>query len=183
MRTRSRQPRVIKEVVKKDTIVLEHSGGEVISGTFEDSDDYQPVMPFLKQQLEFSIPSETRYMHGVLAYVMRHLPPFAVIDPHHSNIYVALNEAISNAIRHGHKNDPGKKVLITAEMDNDKVRFTVSDQGEGFDSSHVPDPTLPDNLLQPGGRGVLLIKHLMDETHYNERGNEVTMTKYADVNR
>ncbi|HZS47175.1 MAG TPA: ATP-binding protein [Blastocatellia bacterium] len=181
MRRRSRTLRmtsVADPILKEDSINV--GQGSKIADIIEDSDDYHPVLPFLSQHLEFSIPSETRYMHGVLSYVMKHLPEFGTIEPHHSNIYVALNEAISNAIRHGHKNDPNKRVQITADMDSHVVRFTISDQGEGFDSSHVPDPTLPDNLLQPGGRGVLLIKHLMDETHYNDRGNQVTMIKYAD---
>jgi len=170
---------IANQGVKVDPVNVSQSR-EIGPAVVEDSDDYPPVHPFLSQRLEFRIPSETKYLHAVLSYVMKHLPEFAMVEPEHSNIYVALNEAISNAIRHGHKNDPDKMVLITAEMDSKMVRFTVSDQGEGFDSSHVPDPTLPDNLLQPGGRGVLLIRHLMDEAQYNERGNQVTMTKYAN---
>src|SRR5947207_6704670 len=105
MGTRSRTSRMTKRVVEKDSLNPEQNG-EIITGSFEDTDDYQPILPFLSQTLRFCIPSETRYMHGVLAYVMKHLPAFAFADPHHSNVYVALNEAISNAIRHGHKNDP-----------------------------------------------------------------------------
>src|SRR5215831_7091417 len=182
MRTRSRASQVIKDsvsdIVEKESLESD-SSAEQFQPThvesIEDTDDFHPILPFLSQTLEFVIPSETRYMHNVLAYVMRHLPEFGLDEPDHSNIYVALNEAISNAIRHGHKNDPGKKVVVVAEMNNDFVRFTISDQGEGFDSNQIPDPTLPDNLLQPGGRGVLLIKHLMDEVSYNDRGNQVTM--------
>ena len=177
MRTRSRTSRVAKQVIEKEPSRIDQSAN-ILGDICPDTDDYHPILPFLTQRLEFRIPSNTGYMHGVLAYVLKHLPGFALVEPHHSNIYVALNEAISNAIRHGHKNDIGKQVLIIAEMDEKMVRFTINDQGEGFDANHLPDPTLPDNLLQPGGRGVLLIKHLMDEVQYNERGNQVIMTKY-----
>jgi len=66
----------------------------------------------------------------------------------------------------------------SASLSSDAATFTVRDEGPGFDVAELPDPTDPENMLKPGGRGVMLIRTFMDETSYNEIGNEITMTKH-----
>jgi serine/threonine-protein kinase RsbW len=68
-------------------------------------------------------------------------------------------------------------VRITAELSAKEARFTVEDEGEGFNVEDIPDPRNPENLFKASGRGVLLIYNIMDEVEYNERGNRLTMVK------
>jgi serine/threonine-protein kinase RsbW len=93
------------------------------------------------------------------------------------HLSIALSESLINAIKHGNKNDPAKLVRITSEVSNDKVRFIVEDEGDGFDVKKVPHPRNPENLLKTSGRGVLFIQSIMDEAQYNGPGNRLTMVK------
>jgi len=94
-------------------------------------------------------------------------------------IRLALEEAVSNAIQHGNKLDNTKKVTVDFTLDDDKVVMAVTDQGEGFDPSSLPDPTLDENLEATSGRGIALMKAYMDSVEFNEKANKVTMTKLA----
>lgn len=88
---------------------------------------------------------------------------------------LVLEEAISNAFRHGNKLQPGRHVDIEWAVEPDRVVISVEDQGEGFDPASLPDPTDDDRLELPSGRGVMLINAYMTDVSYNERGNRVTM--------
>ncbi len=92
-------------------------------------------------------------------------------------IRLALDEAISNAVRHGNKSDPAKPVHIDYHVDADAATIAIEDQGHGFHPDCLPDPTADENLEKPCGRGVMLIQAYMTEVSYNERGNRVTMVK------
>ncbi len=94
------------------------------------------------------------------------------------DVRVAVEEALRNAMLHGNRMDPGKKVNIEAEFGEKAVRITVIDEGSGFDHQEIPDPTDEENILKTGGRGVFLIKHLMDEVKYEDGGRKVVMVKY-----
>jgi len=94
------------------------------------------------------------------------------------DIHVGFEEALRNAMIHGNKLDPDKTVSVETEIAGDKVIISVEDEGEGFDPGSVPDPTLDENLLKEGGRGVYLIKSLMDEVRYEGGGRKVIMVKY-----
>src|SRR5204862_4608468 len=104
-----------------------------------------------------------------------------LIKPERSNLFVALDEAFVNAVKHGNKSDPTKLVRITAELTQQEASFTVEDEGEGFDINQIPDPCDPANLFRASGRGVLLIYNIMDEVEYNAQGNRVKMVKRPDV--
>ena len=91
------------------------------------------------------------------------------------NFRVSVAEALANAVLYGNDNDPNKTVLVDVTLDSERVVVTVSDEGEGFDPSQVPDPTDPENLHRSGGRGLFLIRSLMDEMEYNRRGNSLRM--------
>jgi anti-sigma regulatory factor (Ser/Thr protein kinase) len=83
-------------------------------------------------------------------------------------------------VKHGNKFDTTKLVRITAEVSIEEARFTIEDEGEGFDVNSIPDPLDPENLFKTSGRGVLFIYNIMDEVKYNERGNRLTMIKRSD---
>ena len=94
------------------------------------------------------------------------------------DIHVGFEEALRNAMIHGNKSNPGKKVKVYTEISDEKVTISVEDEGKGFDPNKLPDPTVGENLLKESGRGVYLIKHLMDESRYENDGRKVIMVKY-----
>lgn len=92
-----------------------------------------------------------------------------------ANMMTCLNEVATNAIVHGNKLDPEKKVIINAEVDGRRTTWTITDQGEGFDYTNLADPTAPENLENLAGRGVFIVKHLADQVVFNAKGNEVEL--------
>ena len=100
---------------------------------------------------------------------------YKISDDVFANMMTCLNEALNNAMLHGNKQDPNKKVIINAEVDGRRITWTVTDEGEGFDYVHLADPTAPENLEALTGRGVFIIKHLADQCVFNAAGNEVEL--------
>ena len=98
------------------------------------------------------------------------------------DMQLALEEGLANAIKHGNKMDPEKKVTVECFLNEDIVRVVIQDEGPGFDVNEVPDPTLPENLDKPSGRGVMLMKAFMDDVLYNEVGNQLTFIKRCTFN-
>ena len=93
------------------------------------------------------------------------------------DIKLALEESITNAIKHGNRFDPQRKVLIDVELLGGLLTIKVKDQGDGFDADKVPDPTKKDKLMKTSGRGVFLIKKIMDEVRFADGGREICMAK------
>lgn len=141
---------------------------------FVDKVDY---VQDLHENIEFELPSAISLMSIVLDYLMKRVEKLGVINPEQSNLFVALDEAFVNAVKHGNKFDAQKLVRITAEVSKKEARFTIEDEGEGFDVNNIPDPLDPQNLFKTSGRGVLFIYNIMDEVRYNDRGNRLTMVK------
>jgi len=129
------------------------------------------------EKIEFELPSDLALMNGVLDYLQERVAKLGLIRPERSNLFVALDEAFVNAVKHGNKNDLTKLVKITAELSSNEAAFTVEDEGEGFDIREIPNPCDPENLFRTSGRGVLLIYNIMDEVEYNAQGNRVKMIK------
>jgi len=92
-------------------------------------------------------------------------------------VRLALEEALVNAIKHGNQMDEAKKVHIHYSATVERFDISIADEGPGFDPNDVPDPTDPENLERPCGRGLLLMRHYMTSVAYNDRGNSVTMSK------
>jgi serine/threonine-protein kinase RsbW len=138
------------------------------------------VLPYVREHIEFELPSDISLMNGVLHYIIERVAALGVIKPDTSNLLIALDEAFVNAVKHGNKEDAAKLVRITADLSSREARFTIEDEGEGFDVGAIPDPRDPENLFKTSGRGVLLIYNIMDQVEYNERGNRLTMVKRPD---
>jgi serine/threonine-protein kinase RsbW len=96
-------------------------------------------------------------------------------------VQVAIDEAVTNAVKHGHHEDPTKTVKVRYAVQEDFVVVEIADEGPGFDPSLVPDPTSAENLERTGGRGLLLIHFYMSWAHYNRRGNVLTFCKYPST--
>jgi serine/threonine-protein kinase RsbW len=142
--------------------------------------DDPTVLSHTHEKIEFELPSDLALMNGVLQYLLERVSKLGLIKPERSNLFVALDEAFVNAVKHGNKNDPTKLVRITAELSPKEACFTVEDEGEGFNVQSIPDPCDPANLFKSSGRGVLLIYNIMDEVEYNAQGNRVKMVKRPD---
>jgi anti-sigma regulatory factor (Ser/Thr protein kinase) len=91
------------------------------------------------------------------------------------NFRVSLAEALANAMVYGNGGDPLKRVRVEVAVDRRRIEARVIDQGPGFDPRCIPDPTSPEHLHRPCGRGIFLMRKLMDEVRFNERGNAVTL--------
>jgi serine/threonine-protein kinase RsbW len=93
-------------------------------------------------------------------------------------IRLALEEALVNAIKHGNQMDKGRKVHIRYQVSTDLFLVRITDEGPGFDPEDVPDPMDAENLERPCGRGLLLMRHYMNEVVFHPPGNVVSMTKH-----
>jgi len=93
------------------------------------------------------------------------------------SIRLALEEGLINAIKHGNQLDRGKQVHISYRILADRFEIKISDDGPGFDPTDIPDPTAIENLERPCGRGLMLMRHYMNEVAYNARGNCLTMSR------
>jgi serine/threonine-protein kinase RsbW len=94
------------------------------------------------------------------------------------SVRLALEEAIVNAIKHGNGLDASKQVHFLCKMSAQRVYIEITDEGGGFDPDRVPDPTQPENLDRPNGRGIMLMRSYMSRVEYNTAGNKVVMEKH-----
>jgi len=131
----------------------------------------------IREKIELELPSNLTLMNGVLEYLVDRVARLGLIKIEQSNLFVALDEAFVNAVKHGNRNDTTKLLRITAELSAHEAIFTVEDEGEGFDVCEIPDPRDSANLFKSSGRGVLLIYNIMDEVEYSERGTRLKMVK------
>jgi serine/threonine-protein kinase RsbW len=131
----------------------------------------------LREKIDLELPSDLTLMNAVVEYLLDRVAQLGLVQVEQSNLFVALDEAFVNAVKHGNRNDPRKLLRVTAELSAREAIFTVEDEGDGFDVREIPDPTDPANLFKSTGRGVLLIYNIMDEVEYSERGNRLKMVK------
>jgi len=96
------------------------------------------------------------------------------------HIAMAVREAAINAVLHGNEYDPARQIEVSLENTGKDLMITIADQGRGFDPDKVPDPLAKENLLRGTGRGIFLIRSLMDEVHFRQLdpGTELTLVKH-----
>ena len=102
-----------------------------------------------------------------------------ISDDIFGNIMISVTEAVNNAIKHGNHEDNSKNVELVCLHEEHQLTFIISDEGNGFDPLQLPDPTAPENLLKPGGRGIFLIKNLADEVKFSDDGAKIEMIFYS----
>jgi serine/threonine-protein kinase RsbW len=136
-------------------------------------------VPFV--ELRQSLLSRVAAISPFVDQLMRFVLYFRRVDGSQVDIEMALGEVLANAVIHGNGDDSCKSVYVTCRCYMDgEVSITVRDQGRGFDSNAVPDPTVLENLLFTHGRGIYLMKTLMDEVCFEEGGSVVLMRKNSN---
>lgn len=130
-----------------------------------------------REKIDLELPSDLTLMNSVLEYLIDRVDKLGLVKAEQSNLFVALDEAFVNAVKHGNRNDPAKLLRVTAELSAGEAIFTIEDEGDGFDVHEIPDPTDPANLFKSSGRGVLLIYNIMDEVEYSRGGAKLRMVK------
>ena len=130
----------------------------------------------LEAELRLTVPSDVTVVEEAVSVVARHLEA-SFVDRHtiQFNLRVALSEALVNAILYGNALDDAKGVAVRVLFGRHAIEMEVTDEGGGFDYRDVPDPTLPANRLRPAGRGLFLIRQLVDEVRFNDTGNSICM--------
>ena len=131
----------------------------------------------VREKIDLELPSDLTLMNAVLGYLLDRVEKLGLVEVEQSNLFVALDEAFVNAVKHGNRNNPEKLLRVTAELSAHEAIFTVEDEGDGFDVREIPDPTDPANLFKSSGRGVLLIYNIMDEVEYSHGGAKLKMVK------
>jgi len=125
------------------------------------------------------MPSEVTAISPFVDKLMPLLRNCGCVSEWENDVEVALREALANAIIHGNHEDRRKYVHVTCLCEPDEVSIAVKDEGKGFDVNSVPDPTAPENIGSVHGRGIQLMKALMDEVRFEEGGVVVHMRKAA----
>ncbi|HXT59100.1 MAG TPA: ATP-binding protein [Pirellulales bacterium] len=129
------------------------------------------------------IPSETGAGQRILEDVLGQLAAQAWAEHEVHGIHLALEEALVNAIRHGNRSDINKRVHVSCKLSASRLWVQIRDEGPGFNPEDVPDPTEPDRLEVPSGRGIMLMRAFMSRVEYNEIGNCVVMEKERPATR
>jgi serine/threonine-protein kinase RsbW len=129
--------------------------------------------------LERSLPSEVAAISPFVDRLMVLLRKCGCVPDGESDVEIALREALANAIIHGNHENPGKHVYVRCRCKPDEVSIAVKDEGQGFDIKKMADPTAPENIESVHGRGIYLMKALMDEVRFEEGGVVVHMRKSA----
>ena len=123
------------------------------------------------------IPSEDRNIRKVSSEILKSLSPYKVDEHRLFDIKLCVEEAVRNAIVHGNKSDKKLHVKINYWIDAYRLNVEVEDEGPGFDPGLIPDPTKNSNIIKESGRGVCLIRKLMDSVRFNHKGNKISMVK------
>lgn len=131
---------------------------------------------FVNFRKDIVVPSDPDNLRMIEEEIENLRSQFEFRDDAFGNVMIATTEAVNNGIIHGNGADPGKNVTVSFEsLTGYRFKVTVSDEGIGFNPDSLSDPTAPENLEKPGGRGVFLMRHLADEIAFLDDGRKVEM--------
>jgi serine/threonine-protein kinase RsbW len=130
--------------------------------------------------IKISIPSLIENIKIIESFIDNAKDSFEINDDIYGNIMISVTECISNAIIHGNQSDKNKLVHLELNMKGNQLNFIIEDEGRGFDLLELQDPTAPENIQKPGGRGIFLIRHLSDEVKFEEGGKRTILSFYID---
>jgi len=132
------------------------------------------------KKINIEIPSLSENIRMIESFIDNAKEKYQLNDDIYGNIMIAVTEAVNNAIKHGNNNNSAKNVSLSLSFAEGLIKFRVEDEGNGFEYENLPDPTSPENLEKPGGRGIFLMKHLADEVDFTERGKVVELSFYMN---
>ncbi|RMD97903.1 MAG: ATP-binding protein [Calditrichaeota bacterium] len=134
----------------------------------------------LQKEYNLVVSSKIENVEKVEAFTEKISKAMHFSEGERDSIAIAVTEALNNAILHGNKEDPSKSVEVWISSVKNGIKIVVKDEGEGFDLNAVPNPLEPENLLKESGRGIFILKSLMDHVEYKftKGGTQVTMVKY-----
>lgn len=130
--------------------------------------------------IKIEIPSLKENIRIIESFIDNAKEKFNLEDDIYGNIMVAVTESVNNAIVHGNGGDKSKNVTIVLSLNDNIIKFRITDEGSGFNYHDLPDPTSPENISKPGGRGIFLMRHLSDEVHFDDDGRVVELSFYID---
>jgi len=131
-------------------------------------------------ELKLEVPSIPDNIRIVESFIDNAKDKFEISDDLYGNIMVAVTEGVNNAIIHGNQNDSSKNVNLELLLGEKDIKFTIKDQGDGFNHDDLPDPTAPENLEKIGGRGIFLINNLCDAVNFEDNGSKIELTFNID---
>ncbi|WP_109833060.1 ATP-binding protein [Reichenbachiella versicolor] len=130
------------------------------------------------EAINIQIPSLSENIRIVESFIDNARDKYNFNDDIYGNIMIAVTESVNNAIVHGNKSDKSKNVTLSLSLQENEVKFTIQDEGTGFQFDDLPDPTAPENLEKPSGRGIFLMKNLCDEVKFEDEGKKVELSFY-----
>ena len=130
--------------------------------------------------IRIQIPSLVENIRIVESFIDNAKEKYSLTEDIYGNIMIAITESVNNAIVHGNNSDKNKNVSLTLSLNESMVKFTVEDEGVGFDYINLEDPTAPENLEKIGGRGIFLMKNLCDEVSFLEEGKKIELCFYIN---
>ena len=131
--------------------------------------------------ISIHIPSIQDNIRIIESFIDNAKERFQLDDDLYGNIMIAVTEAVNNAIKHGNAEEKEKNVYLSLSLDSNLLKFTIKDEGIGFNYNNLPDPTSPENINKPGGRGIFLMKHLSDEVEFMDGGRVVVLSFYMNT--
>lgn len=131
--------------------------------------------------LEYNLKLSLKEVSTFAKNLIKKLKPIGIDDDSLFDIRLCMEEALINAVKYGNKMDPSKVVSIKVAVAPDKVEMEIKDEGQGFDYSNLPLPTDDQNIEKLSGRGVFLIKNLMNSVEFFDRGSKIKMVKYLST--
>lgn len=130
------------------------------------------------ETIQIQIPSISENIRIVESFIDNAKEKYALDDDIYGNIMIAVTESVNNAIQHGNKGVSEKNVTLKLFLEDDSIKFIITDEGVGFDFHNLEDPTSPENIDKVGGRGIFLMKNLCDEVSFSKEGKEVELSFY-----
>ena len=132
-----------------------------------------------KKTFTLEIASDTRYLTKVERLSEQVAKHAQMDESDGDDLGIVTTELVNNAIHHGNKNDPSKKVLVSFIVDDKHLELRIKDQGNGFNPKSLKDPLAPENLMNESGRGIFLIRALMDslDFEFTDSGTVTIVTK------
>ncbi len=130
----------------------------------------------------FTFPSSIDYLEKVESLSVKIAREAGFNESTIDDLSISLTELVNNAIHHGNNDDITKNVTVTFDLDHKKLSITIKDEGPGFNPEQLKNPLDPENLLADSGRGLYLVKALMDDLTFKitETGTEITITKFRN---